>query len=287
MISYKYPKIRNSMCFYIIKNFKDCFRGSKNMKEEIFMNKKSFRVVLLTYFAVAFFVIMAFGSEYLSECNKLGIPFSLSGAVSYLLTGFICLIAMTVLVVVFLLVLELSDRKSIKSALRLTANFASNKARMKVVNSVYPSLLYFLYDVLQSNNEFLKLPLGKDCSSLLKEGYNPLCIDNCIFYTFQIIMPKKSYDFDDDTLKQIIQSYIEAQLLNYGMVNLPSYYNSKSYGMIPSVYIEKVVYNEEQHLLKFAVMYISCEDDVRHYIKSKKRDEQLNITTDKVYDDEV
>ena len=34
------------------------------------MNKKSFRVVLLTYFAVAFFVIMAFGSEYLSECNK-------------------------------------------------------------------------------------------------------------------------------------------------------------------------------------------------------------------------
>ena len=220
------------------------------------MNKKSFRVVLLTYFAVAFFVIMAFGSEYLSEFNKLGIPFSLSGAVSYLLTGFICLIAMTVLVVVFLLVLELSDRKSIKSALRLTANFASNKARM-------------------------------NCSSLLKEGYNPLCVDNCIFYTFQIIMPKKSYDFDEDTLKQIIQSYIEAQLLNYGMVNLPSYYNSKSYGMIPSVYIEKVVYNEEQHLLKFAVMYISCEDDVRHYIKSKKRDEQLNITTDKVYDDEV
>ena len=71
------------------------------------------------------------------------------------------------------------------------------------------------------------------------------------------------------------------------MVNLPSYYNSKSYGMIPSVYIEKVVSNEDQHVLKFAVMYISCEDDVRHYIKSKKRDEQLNITTDKVYDDEV
>ena len=64
-------------------------------------------------------------------------------------------------------------------------------------------------------------------------------------------------------------------------------YNSKSYGMIPSVYIEKVVYNEEQHMLRFSVLYISCEDDVRHYIKSKKRDEQLNITTDKVYDDEV
>lgn len=154
------------------------------------MNKKSFRVVLLTYFAVAFFVIMAFGSEYLSECNKLGIPFSLSGAVSYLLTGFICLIAMTVLVVVFLLVLELSDRKSIKSALRLTANFASNKARMKVVNSVYPSLLYFLYDVLQSNNEFLKLPLGKDCSSLLKEGTIHYVLTTVFFTPFRLLCQK-------------------------------------------------------------------------------------------------
>jgi len=198
-----------------------------------------------------------------------------------------CFLFVALLLAFLLAILQLTDNKSIKSALRLIAKQITIKSKMKVVNSVYPSLLYFLYDVLQSNNEFLKLPLGKDCSSLLKEGYNPLCVDNCIFYTFQIIMPKKSYDFDDDTLKQIIQSYIEAQLLNYGMVNLPSYYNSKSYGMIPSVYIEKVVYNEEQHLLKFAVMYISCEDDIRHYIKSKKRDEQLNITTDKVYDDEV
>lgn len=198
-----------------------------------------------------------------------------------------CFLFVALLLAFLLAILQLTDNKSIKSALRLIAKQITIKSKMKVVNSVYPSLLYFLYDVLQSNNEFLKLPLGKDCSSLLKEGYNPLCVDNCIFYTFQIIMPKKSYDFDEDTLKQIIQSYIEAQLLNYGMVNLPSYYNSKSYGMIPSVYIEKVVYNEEQHLLKFAVMYISCEDDVRHYIKSKKRDEQLNITTDKVYDDEV
>ena len=118
------------------------------------MNKNLLGLVLLTYFAVAFFVIMAFGSEYLSECNKLGIPFSLSGAVSYLLTGFICLIAMTVLVVVFLLVLELSDRKSIKSALRLTANFASNKARMKVVNSVYPSYFTFCMMYYRATTSF-------------------------------------------------------------------------------------------------------------------------------------
>lgn len=251
------------------------------------MNKKSFKRIVYIFLAVALIAFLILAGAYIEDCHKYGTSFSLFGLISYLGVGLMCFLFVALLLAFLLAILQLTDNKSIKSALRLIAKQITIKSKMKVVNSVYPSLLYFLYDVLQSNNEFLKLPLGKDCSSLLKEGYNPLCVDNCIFYTFQIIMPKKSYDFDDDTLKQIIQSYIEAQLLNYGMVNLPSYYNSKSYGMIPSVYIEKVVYNEEQHLLKFAVMYISCEDDVRHYIKSKKRDEQLNITTDKVYDDEV
>lgn len=251
------------------------------------MNKKSFKRIVYIFLAVALIAFLILAGAYIEDCHKYGTSFSLFGLISYLGVGLMCFLFVALLLAFLLAILQLTDNKSIKSALRLIAKQITIKSKMKVVNSVYPSLLYFLYDVLQSNNEFLKLPLGKDCSSLLKEGYNPLCVDNCIFYTFQIIMPKKSYDFDDDTLKQIIQSYIEAQLLNYGMVNLPSYYNSKSYGMIPSVYIEKVVYNEEQHLLKFAVMYISCEDDVRHYIESKKRDEQLNITTDKVYDDEV
>lgn len=251
------------------------------------MNKKSFKRMVYIFLAVALLVFLVFAGTYIEDCHKYGTSFSLFGLITYLGVGLMCFLFVALLLAFLLAILQLTDNKSIKSALRLIAKQITIKSKMKVVNSVYPSLLYFLYDVLQSNNEFLKLPLGKDCSSLLKEGYNPLCVDNCIFYTFQIIMPKKSYDFDEDTLKQIIQSYIEAQLLNYGMVNLPSYYNSKSYGMIPSVYIEKVVYNEEQHLLKFAVIYISCEDDVRHYIKSKKRDEQLNITTDKVYDDEV
>ena len=251
------------------------------------MNKKSFKRIVYIFLAVALIAFLILAGAYIEDCHKYGTSLSLFGLISYLGVGLMCFLFVALLLAFLLAILQLTDNKSIKSALRLIAKQITIKSKMKVVNSVYPSLLYFLYDVLQSNNEFLKLPLGKDCSSLLKEGYNPLCVDNCIFYTFQIIMPKKSYDFDDDTLKQIIQSYIEAQLLNYGMVNLPSYYNSKSYGMIPSVYIEKVVYNEEQHLLKFAVMYISCEDDIRHYIKSKKRDEQLNITTDKVYDDEV
>lgn len=251
------------------------------------MNKKSFKRIVYIFLAVALLVFLVLAGTYIEDCHKYGTSFSLFGLISYLGVGLMCFLFVALLLAFLLAILQLTDNKSIKSALRLIAKQITIKSKMKVVQSVYPPLLCFLYGVLKDNSEFLKLPLGKDCSSLLAKGYDPIYVDGCIFYIFQLVMPQKQYDFDESTLKQIIQSYIEAQLLNYGMVNLPSYYNSKSYGMIPSVYIEKVVYNEEQHLLKFAVMYISCEDDVRHYIKSKKRDEQLNITTDKVYDDEV
>lgn len=251
------------------------------------MNKKSFKRMVYIFLAVALLVFLVLAGTYIEDCHKYGTSFSLFGLISYLGVGLMCFLFVALLLAFLLAILQLTDNKSIKSALRLIAKQITIKSKMKVVQSVYPPLLCFLYGVLKDNNEFLKLPLGKDCSSLLAKGYDPIYVDGCTFYIFQLVMPQKQYDFDESTLKQIIQSYIEAQLLNYGMVNLPSYYNSKSYGMIPSVYIEKVVYNEEQHLLKFAVMYISCEDDVRHYIKSKKRDEQLNITTDKVYDDEV
>lgn len=251
------------------------------------MNKKSFKRMVYIFLAVALLVFLVLAGTYIEDCHKYGTSFSLFGLISYLGVGLMCFLFVALLLAFLLAILQLTDNKSIKSALRLIAKQITIKSKMKVVQSVYPPLLCFLYGVLKDNNEFLKLPLGKDCSSLLAKVYDPIYVDGCIFYIFQLVMPQKQYDFDESTLKQIVQSYIDSSLLNYGMLNLDAFYNSNSYGMIPSVYIEKVVYNEEQHLLKFAVMYISCEDDVRHYIKSKKRDEQLNITTDKVYDDEV
>lgn len=251
------------------------------------MNKKSFKRMVYIFLAVALLVFLVLAGAYIEDCHKYGTSFSLFGLISYLGVGLMCFLFVALLLAFLLAILQLTDNKSIKSALRLIAKQITIKSKMKVVQSVYPPLLCFLYGVLKDNNEFLKLPLGKDCSSLLAKGYDPIYVDGCIFYIFQLVMPQKQYDFDESTLKQIVQSYIDSSLLNYGMLNLDAFYNSNSYGMIPTVYVEKIVYNEEQHLLKFAVMYISCEDDVRHYIKSKKRDEQLNITTDKVYDDEV
>lgn len=249
--------------------------------------KKSLKLTLYVFLSVAFITFLILAGAYIEDCHKYGTSFSLFGLISYLGVGLMCFLFVALMLAFLLAILQLTDNKSIKSALRLIAKQITIKSKMKVVQSVYPPLLCFLYGVLKDNNEFLKLPLGKDCSSLLAKGYDPIYVDGCIFYIFQLVMPQKQYDFDESTLKQIVQSYIDSSLLNYGMLNLDAFYNSNSYGMIPTVYVEKIVYNEEQHLLKFAVMYISCEDDVRHYIKSKKRDENISAMSNTVYDDEI
>ncbi len=249
--------------------------------------KKSLKLTLYIFLSVALITFLILAGAYIEDCHKYGTSFSLFGLISYLGVGLMCYLFVALLLAFLLAILQLTDNKSIKSALRLIAKQITIKSKMKVVQSVYPPLLCFLYGVLKNNNEFLKLPLGKDCSSLLAKGYDPIYVDGCIFYIFQLVMPQKQYDFDESTLKQIVQSYIDSSLLNYGMLNLDAFYNSNFYGMIPTVYVEKIVYNEEQHLLKFAVMYISCEDDVRHYIKSKKRDENISAMSNTVYDDEI
>ena len=249
--------------------------------------KKSLKLTLYVFLSVALITFLILAGAYIEDCHKYGTSFSLFGLISYLGVGLMCFLFVALLLAFLLAILQLTDNKSIKSALRLIAKQITIKSKMKVVQSVYPPLLCFLYGVLKDNNEFLKLPLGKDCSSLLAKGYDPIYVDGCIFYIFQLVMPQKQYDFDESTLKQIVQSYIDSSLLNYGMLNLDAFYNSNSYGMIPTIYVEKIVYNEEQHLLKFAVMYISCEDDVRHYIKSKKRDENISAMSNTVYDDEI
>ena len=188
--------------------------------------KKSLKLTLYIFLSVALITFLILAGAYIEDCHKYGTSFSLFGLISYLGVGLMCYLFVALLLAFLLAILQLTDNKSIKSALRLIAKQITIKSKMKVVQSVYPPLLCFLYGVLKNNNEFLKLPLGKDCSSLLAKGYDPIYVDGCIFYIFQLVMPQKQYDFDESTLKQIVQSYIDSSLLNYGMLNLDAFYNS-------------------------------------------------------------
>lgn len=134
------------------------------------MNKKSFKRIVYIFLAVALIVFLVLGGAYIEDCYKHGTSFSLWGLLSYFGVGLMCFLFVALLLAFLLAILQLTDNKSIKSALRLIAKQITIKSKMKVVQSVYPSLLCFLYGVLKDNNEFLKLPLGKDCSSLLAKG---------------------------------------------------------------------------------------------------------------------
>ena len=109
------------------------------------MNKKSFKRIVYIFLAVALIAFLILAGAYIEDCHKYGTSFSFFGLISYLGVGLMCFLFVALLLAFLLAILQLTDNKSIKSALRLIAKQITIKSKMKVVNSVYPSLLYFLF----------------------------------------------------------------------------------------------------------------------------------------------
>lgn len=93
--------------------------------------------------------------------------------------------------------------------------------------------------------------------------------------------------YDEKTLKELIQSYVDSELINYGIAGLKSYFNSRAYGAVPSVYVDRAYYNESQHMLNFALIYACAEDDVNYLIKARQRDKEKVQVERSVYDEEL
>lgn len=64
-------------------------------------------------------------------------------------------------------------------------------------------------------------------------------------------------------LQQIIQSYIEAEICNYGISGLNSVYKSGS-GTYISVYLDRVHYDEANYTYKFDVVYVCTEQSTKY-----------------------
>lgn len=201
----------------------------------------------------------------------------------YVLISFTAVIITAVLT---FLLFKYLDNKSVKTRLRLFSNNISAKLRLKNTNVIYPYLLVFLYETLQLNNDFLKLPLGKDVASLIPQGFKPVYRQNCVFYIFQLVVPENPR-FEDNIIKQLMQSYINTELVNYGINGLSSCFKSRVFGVVPSVFIDRVYYNEQQHMLNFAVLYLSTEEDVAYMAKAIKRENEAKQAEKTVFDDEV
>ena len=162
------------------------------------------------------------------------------------------------------------------------------KQRMDLKNAaiINPCLLVFLYSVLRANNEVLHLPLSQDASALIPNGFCAIPRQKCVFYRYQLIMPDAP-EQDEKTLRDLVRKFLSAQLGNYGIDGLAAVYNNTAYGPLLTVFLDRVWYDEAQHLLNFDLLYICEEDSAKYFLSAVNRDKEKSQIEPEVYDDQV
>lgn len=182
--------------------------------------------------------------------------------------------------------LRLVERDAIRTRLQLLANWLSMRTQQKYAATVYRCLQLFLYDTLRQNSSTLQLPLGQDASCLVPRGYATQFRSGCLFYRFELVMPHAP-DMDITTLRQIIQTHVTAELMNYGIAGLSAWFKHPTYGVLPSVYIDRMRYDEETHLLQIEMLYISTLSSAEYACTAVKRDTRKVEPERAVFDDEL
>ncbi len=194
--------------------------------------------------------------------------------VSFLSCTGLALVAIVVFAGIIKLLSAFLDWSAIRTAINIAAHRISFKIAANNAGAVYPYIQSFLYFVLSQNREFLHLPLGKDASCLAPAGYSPAYRSGCVFYRFHLIAPEKP-DMDIPLLRQIIQSYIVAEAQNYGINGLPPVFQSKAVGTMPSVFLDRLYYDEGMHFIGFDVLYIDNENAAVYARKAIMREAAL------------
>lgn len=179
------------------------------------------------------------------------------------------------------------DTAAVKTAIRLASNRLSARIQAKNAAQIFPCLQVFLFDVLNQNKDTLHLRLGQDASCLTPQGCHTTNRKGCLFYTFSLIVPDAP-EMDCATLRQIIQQHIWAELYNYGIAGLHSYYQDHVHGATPTVYLDRVQYDETQHLLRFSVLYIATPEASRYAWDAYQNRDKAKVEIEpEVYDDDI
>lgn len=194
--------------------------------------------------------------------------------------------AIVVAGVVMYYLLPFLASKEVGTWLELRSNRLTERLRRRNTASIHPWLQQFLYYVLSQNNGTLSLPLGQDATCLTPRGQLADFRMEQVFYRFELVMAEKP-DLDCAILCQVLQSYVWAELRNHGIPGLGSYFRDPTYGSILSVYVDRVVFDEGQHLLQFDLLYIDNPDAAKYAVQAHQRSKQTVQPEQEVYDDEV
>ncbi len=178
------------------------------------------------------------------------------------------------------------DRPAVMTRIQLFSNQLSARIRYKNSAQILPCLQSFLYGILSRNSDFLHLPLGKDAGCLTPRGFSASYRNNCVFYHFDLIAAD-SPEMDLETLRKILQDYINKELYNYGIAGLAATYISATEGKYFSLYLDRVSYNAAQHCLSFDVLYVCTEEAVRYVQNAAQREAAPAQPEVEIFDDEV
>lgn len=182
--------------------------------------------------------------------------------------------------------LRFVEKGQVRTRLQLWGNALSAKIQERNTAKIYPCLQQFLYGVFAQNKDMLHLQLGQDASCLAPRGYATVFRSNCMFYRFELLMPQTP-EMDIIALRQIIQQYIDAELLHYGIANLSACFNHPMYGSMPTVFLDRMRYDEKAHLLEFTFTYIATPDAAKYVYCARQRDIQKVTPEREVFDDEL
>lgn len=177
------------------------------------------------------------------------------------------------------------DKNAIETRLRLSCMHFSQWLRKRNAEQVFPCLQNFLYRILKENEAILKIPVGKDTLCLSPQGAKITERNGCVFYIFQLLVPLE-FEGEEKTLRELVQSYIMAELQNYGIEGLKStFFNSKE--TVWSVYLDRLRIENDIHMITFELLYVCSGESLQFLKRAIQRDRNEAQGEPEVYDDEL
>lgn len=163
--------------------------------------------------------------------------------------------------------------------------FIYNKRRnlaFKNTQQIFPPLQAFLWQTLYRNKSLLGIDPGPDMKALSPNGWRTTYRSGAVYYVFELAM-KNGPGQDERILQQLINQFINAELINYGIDGLAAWY-----GEGPAIYLDRLRYDDVRRVLMFDMLYVSSYNAAAALTKAWERDYPKAAASEMdVYDDEL
>lgn len=180
----------------------------------------------------------------------------------------ICLVMVVLFVFIAFMMFKSLDSKAVKTTIRLTSKKITDNMTIRNSNYIYYYLQVFSFDVIRRNNQLLRLPLQGNVSSLIPKGYTRSVRNDCVFYRYELIAPERP-DYDDTTLKQVLQGFINQELVSYGIQGLSSKFQNTF-----SVFLDRIFYDGVNRILTIDILYVDNQNSLLYLKKAMQRDKK-------------